>query len=246
MADDPQTLELRISEVFGPTVQGEGPNLGARCGFVRLYGCNLSCYACDSTYAWKDGERAIVPVSTILEWLGAMGAPVPLGLVVITGGEPLLQQHKPGMKVLIRSLVDHGARVQVETNGTRVPELWLQEYSSFSSGSVTFVVSPKVRGALASDPQNRRIYTAALEHFVNSPISTFKFVVGGADDLNAVATFVDRWQIEPGKVWIMAEGTSPDVITKTSQAIVDTVLSCGFNLTTRFHLHLWPNDTKGR
>src|SRR5437764_321458 len=37
---------LVVSEVFGPTAQGEGPALGRRCGFVRLGGCNLSCSWC--------------------------------------------------------------------------------------------------------------------------------------------------------------------------------------------------------
>lgn len=80
-------------------------------------------------YAWRDGERSIVPVITILGQLAAMGTPVPLDLVVITGGEPLLQQHNPGLKALVDSLIRQGIRVQFETNGTQVPELWLQEYA---------------------------------------------------------------------------------------------------------------------
>jgi 7-carboxy-7-deazaguanine synthase len=41
-------MPLVVNEIFGPTIQGEGPNLGRRCGFVRLGGCNLECSWCDS------------------------------------------------------------------------------------------------------------------------------------------------------------------------------------------------------
>src|SRR4029450_7825218 len=48
--------ELVVSEVFGPTFQGEGPSVGRRAGFVRLGRCNLDCSWCDTPYTW-DWER---------------------------------------------------------------------------------------------------------------------------------------------------------------------------------------------
>src|SRR5262245_52198924 len=50
------TESLVVSEVFGPTWQGEGPSIGRRCGFVRLGRCNLACTWCDTPYTW-DWER---------------------------------------------------------------------------------------------------------------------------------------------------------------------------------------------
>lgn len=47
---------LVVSEVFGPTHQGEGPHAGQLCAFVRLMGCNLSCSWCDTPYTW-DASR---------------------------------------------------------------------------------------------------------------------------------------------------------------------------------------------
>ena len=40
-----------VSEVFGPTLQGEGPHAGRPCHFIRLGGCNLSCSWCDTPYS---------------------------------------------------------------------------------------------------------------------------------------------------------------------------------------------------
>jgi organic radical activating enzyme len=85
---------LVISEVFGPTLQGEGPSAGRPAGFVRLGRCNLACDWCDTKYTWDwenydpQEELHTEQVATVLEQLDAMG----VGMLVVTGGEPLLQQ----------------------------------------------------------------------------------------------------------------------------------------------------------
>ena len=44
--------ELLISEIFGPTIQGEGKSIGQTASFIRLGGCNLHCVWCDTPYTW--------------------------------------------------------------------------------------------------------------------------------------------------------------------------------------------------
>ena len=69
---------LVVSEVFGPTVQGEGPSAGRLCGFVRLGRCNLACDFCDTGYTWDwDRYDAAVeltemPVGDVLAKLDSM------------------------------------------------------------------------------------------------------------------------------------------------------------------------------
>lgn len=233
---------LIVSEVFCPAVQGEGPNLGVRCGFIRLYGCNLSCGGCDSTYAWNDGEHLTIPVDIIVERITG-SVDIPVELIVITGGEPLLQQHRPGMNALITILERQGIRVQFETNGTRIPASWLQK--RLDTGQVTFVVSPKIGGPLATDQPYRRINQDAISYFAGSLHATFKFVVGSVEDVVDVANFTQRWMIAPSKVWIMPAGISSETIMETSRAVVDHALSYGFNMTTRLQVLIWPNE-RGR
>src|SRR5260370_42452272 len=44
--------QLAISEIFGPTFQGEGSSIGRYCYFLRLAGCNQHCAWCDTSYTW--------------------------------------------------------------------------------------------------------------------------------------------------------------------------------------------------
>jgi GTP cyclohydrolase I len=128
---------LYVAEVFGPTFQGEGPSAGQRAGFVRLGGCNLACTWCDTAYTWDarryDLRAEIGPqsVAQLLAALDAMAVP----LVVITGGEPLLQTR--ALTPLVAALSTRGLRVEVETNGTRPPPGW-------PWAGITFNVSPKL------------------------------------------------------------------------------------------------------
>ena len=44
---------MRINEIFGPTIQGEGKSAGRRVIFIRLSMCNLHCSWCDTPYTWN-------------------------------------------------------------------------------------------------------------------------------------------------------------------------------------------------
>ena len=84
---------LRLSEVFD-SIQGEGVSLGKPCRFVRLALCNLHCHYCDTKYTWDferfdyDAEVREVSVASLAEQFRS----APAKHVVLTGGEPLLQQ----------------------------------------------------------------------------------------------------------------------------------------------------------
>ena len=106
---------LRISETF-TSLQGEGLHMGLPCFFIRLAGCNLHCGYCDTLYARSGGRD--VPERELVEAWRQSG----VALVQITGGEPLIQ---PGVYSLMDMLLEAGARIILETNGSvlidRVP-----------------------------------------------------------------------------------------------------------------------------
>lgn len=99
---------LKISEIF-TSIQGESSYSGLLCTFVRLSGCNLRCSYCDTRYAWQNGMY--LSEEHVLEKIKELG----ISLVEITGGEPLLQD---SAITLIKSLLDSGLDVLVETNGS--------------------------------------------------------------------------------------------------------------------------------
>jgi 7-carboxy-7-deazaguanine synthase len=99
---------VQVSEIFY-SIQGETSYAGRPCMFVRLAGCNLDCSYCDTRYARHGGTP--MSVDSIVQKV----AEHPVRLVMVTGGEPLLQDETPE---LIRRLNSSGHLVLVETNGS--------------------------------------------------------------------------------------------------------------------------------
>jgi 7-cyano-7-deazaguanosine (preQ0) biosynthesis protein QueE len=226
---------LVVSEVFGPTVQGEGPSLGRRAAFLRLGRCNLDCRWCDTPYTW-DWERydpAVElterPVDDVVAEVVAMG----VDRVVVTGGEPLLQQRR--LLPFLEAAHDHGWAVEIETNGTLAP----------TGDTVRLVerfnVSPKL--ANSGVPVARAIVPEALAALVASGRAAFKFVVTDPAELDEVQAIVDEHHL--ARVWIMPEGTTPDAVVAGGRRLADDVIGRGWQLTTRLQVLLW-GDQRGR
>ncbi|MFI1367055.1 7-carboxy-7-deazaguanine synthase QueE [Streptomyces griseochromogenes] len=241
LRDDIASTRLVVNEIFGPTVQGEGPSAGRRCAFLRLGGCNLSCRWCDTPYTWdwqgvSDTGRAFDPrtelrlrmADDVLDELLAMTVP----LIVISGGEPLNQQNR--LVPVVRGLRDRGVSIEIETNGTVAPS------DELVGLGVRFNVSPKL--AHSGDPEHRRISPTALKRLQNTPDVAFKFVCKTSDDLTEVGRLQERFGLEP--VWIMPEGKVQQDVTDNLQALADEVVRRGWNLTTRLHVLAW-GDQRG-
>lgn len=120
-----------VQEVFH-TIQGEGPFTGTPAVFVRMARCNLACTFCDTDFESKERQVSVIDLALEIRLLAGAHT----RLVVLTGGEPLLQDPR----VLIASLVSGGFRFQIETAGTVWPAgLELYPYAEY----FTIVCSPK-------------------------------------------------------------------------------------------------------
>lgn len=134
-AENREDGALQVREVFY-TIQGEGPNAGRPAVFVRLTGCNLRCWYCDTQW---DDEKDKTETPFALAEKVMRASPAHCSLVVITGGEPLRQNLEPFLIALYRIALVFGrgvSHVQIETAGT----LW---QDCLLRSEVEIVVSPK-------------------------------------------------------------------------------------------------------
>jgi 7-carboxy-7-deazaguanine synthase len=120
-------MSYAVKECF-LTLQGEGVQSGSRAVFLRFAGCNLwsgreqdraaaQCNFCDTDFVGTDGEgggRFADAAQLADHVLATWGEGEDRRLVVITGGEPMLQLDR----ALVDALHGHGFRVAVESNGT--------------------------------------------------------------------------------------------------------------------------------
>ncbi|MEW6456099.1 MAG: 7-carboxy-7-deazaguanine synthase QueE [Acidobacteriota bacterium] len=104
---------LKVNEIFW-SVQGEGLRSGEPSIFLRLSGCNLRCYFCDTKYAWEDGT--LLPEADIIKRIRKLKEKYKTSWVVITGGEPFSQH----ISSLLKKLKQKKYFIQIETNGTLV------------------------------------------------------------------------------------------------------------------------------
>lgn len=104
-----------ISEIFR-SIQGEGPDVGRDAVFVRFSGCNLKCSFCDEYSKYDDAEPMTAEeiVTAVLKLVGEDKKV----LIVLTGGEPLLQLDS----ALRFALLGLGLPLAIETNGAAQTE----------------------------------------------------------------------------------------------------------------------------
>lgn len=128
---DPQDVLALQGEPFD-TIQGEGPLAGTPATFIRLWGCHLQCWFCDTDF---ESAQIRTPTEALVARCEASVAP----LVVLTGGEPMRQY----LPVLCMLLLAKGKQVQIETAGS----FWFEDSSLWQDvvrhPAFTIVVSPK-------------------------------------------------------------------------------------------------------
>ena len=226
------------------TVQGEGKLCGVPSLFVRLQGCNLRCRwrmadgtesRCDTAHTWGEdgGMRASVDdvVDIVCRNMGHMRH------VVVTGGEPYLQQQ--GLEALLSQLRHRGFHTTVETNGIvdSAPRV-LPDLLS---------VSPKLRASGISDAMRRRsVAGAALLSQAVREAGTdvqLKFVVASESDEAEIKTdYADALRLlRPDDVVVMPLGASAGLLERTSRAALRMAVANGWRFGPRLHIMLFGN-----
>ncbi|PZG44549.1 7-carboxy-7-deazaguanine synthase QueE [Spongiactinospora gelatinilytica] len=221
-------VSLLVIEIFGPTFQGEGPSAGQLAAFLRLSRCNLTCTWCDTPETWDASRHDLTAITRRMTDAQALHEvlAIPAPLVVITGGEPLLQKDR--LVWLADMFRANRRRVEIETNGTIVPSRGLLDAVR------QWNVSPKL--ANSGVPESKRIKPEALAMFVSSGRAAFKFVVESLADLEEIARLEEKYGLAP--IWVMPQATSSPQVLGVMREMADETLARRWNLSTRLHILL--------
>lgn len=230
------------------SIQGEGKSIGVPSIFVRTSLCNLHCIWCDTDYTWNwvgtrfphehdalPGYRKFQKKDWIVECsireIADEVAAFPCKNVILTGGEPMLQQ--PALAALMRTLrsISMDYRFEVETNGTLKPS------AEFDAGIDQYNVSPKLENS--NNSRKLRERPVPLRFFSQSPKANFKFVLAAENDLTEVLALADTYQITAEKIWLMPEATGREALQEKRQWLVEICKQYGFRYSDRLHVQIW-------
>lgn len=225
---------IQISEQFY-SIQGEGKTAGTPAVFLRLRSCNLLCaWPCDTVEVWRQGEPwDDDKIVFFWEQKGWMEALRNGSHIVVTGGEPLLQQEALAQFL---QLLPQDTFVEVETNATITPLNELDRYISL------YNVSPKTSNS--GMPLERRYMKGTLEYFVRNNKSTFKFVVGSREDVEEIfRDYINPLKIDKQRVFLMPQSTNRNEFVDTSGPIAELCKEYRVNFSPRLQLMIWDKAT---
>ena len=124
---------IQISEMFGPTIQGEGHVVGKVTYFVRTGGCDWKCSFCDSLHAvLPEYSKSWTKYTTdeLLTQILNMTDRIPSS-ITLSGGNPAIQP----LGSLIGQMKTMGYTFSMETQGT-ISKPWFSELADL-------IISPK-------------------------------------------------------------------------------------------------------
>lgn len=221
--------QLRISEIF-ESIQGEGATAGERCVFLRLATCNLRCSFCDTKYTWDwsshryEDEVRHAEIPDVARELRGRGE----GHLVITGGEPLLQER--ALSALLESLGPDWF-VEVETNGTVSPG------AALTARVNQWNVSPKLGNS--GEPIERRLVPEALVALRDTGRAWLKWVVASEEDAAEAAAFTARLGFPPSRTLLMPLGATRVQLSANKERTSDLAAKYGFGVSPRLHVDQW-------
>lgn len=229
-------MTLRISEIFGPTVQGEGALIGQPTVFVRSGGCDFRCNWCDSLHAVDSAYRQDwTPMETEAVWseVQRLSGRRPL-TVSLSGGNPAIQDFGP----LIRRGVSEGYAFACETQGS-IAKPWFADLAML-------VLSPKPPSS--GEDMDWTAFEACLD--VRPAQTVLKIVIFDDTDFYWAQSVANRYPdlplyLQPGNP--ETDPTSPVDLTKATSRmewLIDKTLKAGWfapRILPQLHVMIWGN-----
>ncbi len=232
------TSTIRISEIFGPTIQGEGALIGHPTIFVRTGGCDYRCSWCDTLYAVESKYRHDwTPMSAeqIMEKVDNLSGGNPM-LITLSGGNPATQD----CQSLIELGHEKGYRFAIETQGS-ISQDWFSSLDNLT-------LSPKPPSS-DMDTDWNKLDKCVKAAGPQTQIS-LKIVIADKTDYQYARTVSDRYpdlpiylqpcNPAPGDAQITAETLSQQM-----RDLIDQTHQDGWFkpiILPQLHVYLWGNE----
>jgi len=215
---------IPISEIFGPTVQGEGRQIGLPTVFVRTGGCDFRCSWCDTLYAVLPEHRhdwTPMSASAILDEIDRLTEQRPI-LVTLSGGNPAIHD----LGELLRLGHQRGHTFTMETQGS-IARDWFAELDQLT-------LSPKPPSSgMTNDPEKFRACLNAAGDSENTP-TELKLVVLNQADFDWATAFAAAYPELPLTLQVCNEdprtaAADPAVLLGRFDWLVDQVRAAGLH-----------------
>ncbi len=246
--------KIAVSEFFY-SLQGEGRTMGIPAVFLRLTGCNLMCggygvekdgilrdnatWVCDTIAVWMKGttyhfEELISLMNEKIDFIKLLKKGVHL---VITGGEPLLQQKRIlAFLEFLEKGFDCCPIVEIETNATFIPITELDQRVHYWN------TSPKLKNS--GMPENERINEASLHFFVNNDKTMSKFVISNSSDWEEICTdFIEKGLVKKEHIVLMPAADSLELLLSQNKLVAEICIANQLRMCTRLHVEIWNQLT---
>jgi len=223
---------MQVNEIF-KSIQGEGPNFGKPAIFLRTAQCNLKCVWCDTKYTWDwknyDFQKEVKEMA-IDEVKDAI-LDLEIKHLVITGGEPLLQQDDLAD---LLSFLKPDFYVEVETNCTILPNKMLTDLID------QWNVSPKTKNS--GNPLELCENNECYYFFANQENCFFKYVVENESDIPEIKKFVTKYNIPENRVQLMTQASTKEEISMKEKSISELAKLHNFSFSPRLHVAMWGSQ----
>ena len=220
---------MQINEIF-KSIQGEGPNFGKPAIFLRTAQCNLKCTWCDTKYTWDwenyDYTKEVKEMT--LEEIKEQVLDLEIKHLVITGGEPLLQQDDLAD---LLSFLKPDFYVEIETNCTILPNKMLTDLVD------QWNVSPKTKNS--GNPLELYENDECYYFFANQENCFFKYVVEDESDIPEIKKFVTKYNIPENRVQLMTQASTKEEISARENSISELAKANNFLFSPRLHVAMW-------
>jgi 7-carboxy-7-deazaguanine synthase len=246
--------KLAVSEYFY-SLQGEGRTIGIPAFFIRLTGCNMMCggfgvekdgalrdgasWKCDTINVWMKGttytfEHLTDILNDKYDFINLLKKSVHL---VITGGEPMLQQERIiAYLEFLKQNFDCCPVVEIETNATFTPSFELDSMVSYWN------CSPKLKNS--GMPIYLRIKNDVLLFFKNNEKTMFKFVISDFVDFEEITDdFLCSGLIQKNQIVLMPAADSLDKLLVTNKMVAEICIKNQLRMSTRLHVEIWNQLT---